>query len=81
MKPLNQHPTTQCNPSKVDYHIHENGKKVENWWEEVGNKGDGKLHQELQHFIDEGIEEFEIQQQEDNESYNQLIKDGINDKD
>ncbi len=48
-----------------------------NWWEGVGYKGNGKLIQELDNEISIGIEEYEIQQQEDLEDYNKLIMEGI----
>lgn len=35
MKPLGQIKTVKGIPSKKDYHIHINNKKIENWWESI----------------------------------------------
>ena len=35
MKPLGRKYYRCPTQSKTDYHIHQNGHKVENWWEEV----------------------------------------------
>jgi len=72
MKPLNIRPYKS--PGKEDCHPPEGYK---NWWEDVGNIGDGKLIQELDNEISIGIEEYEMQQQEDLEDYNKLIMEGI----
>jgi len=46
MQPLNRHHIKF--PSKTDHKMIENGRRLENWWEEVGDVGKGKLKQNLQ---------------------------------
>lgn len=77
MKTLNQRAVNF--PSKTDWNLHEDGRKLENWWEYIGENGagNGTLKQELQDMIDVGIEEYNIQQQEDLEDFNEIIKEGL----
>ncbi len=75
MKPLNRHHVNF--PSKTNYKMIENGKRLENWWEDVGDIGNGKLKQEIQKEIDEAYIDYAEQSEEDRIEYLKLIKEGI----
>lgn len=75
MKPLGRH---HCNfPGKQNWSIVDknSGKKLESWWVDTGWKGSGKLKQDIEIEIEEGIEEFDHQRKEDLEENKMIFKD------
>ena len=76
MRPLNLAPVKF--PSKTNYKMFDRGKRLQNFWEDIGWKGDGKLIQEVQNEIHEGEQEYLLQLEEDKQDYTKLIMEGIN---
>jgi len=83
MKPENR--KMYLDKSKTDWKLHENGKKVLNWWEDIITNGTGTIKDEIQKEIDDGIDEYlefdreNLDQTKDDEKdYNNLIQEGIN---
>lgn len=56
MKPENR--KAYLDKSKTDWHIHEDGKKVLNWWEDEITIGTGTIKTRIQDEINDGVNEY-----------------------
>ena len=69
MKPENR--KFYLDKSKTDCHVHEDGKKILNWWEDEITLGIGTIKTKIQDEIDDGVDEY-FEEEKDEKAKNGL---------